>query len=399
MTDSVPGSVRPSSRTDTSMTEATDRTRSRRRWWLIVLAGAAVLAVLAAVASRIELPYYALSPGDASPVAPLVKVPPAHAHRVHGNLLLTDVLLSQVSLLDYLPDRWSSDTTVVPASEVLGPATPPAQLTAQGYLEMAQSQSAAKAAALRRLGYAVPERDAGALVFAVQPRSPASTVLQVAQIVTAVGPTPTPNTCAFVSALHSYGPGDTVTLSVEQSTVTPNAIIVPGRVVEKSVRLGRAKSGGTSSGCPGVTGPNRAYLGVEVETQQSFSYPIPVTIDTTDIGGPSAGLAMTLGVMDKLYNGDLTGGEVVAATGTIDPSGAVGDVGGVAQKTVAVERAGARAFLVPPEEYKVAKSKASSSLRVYSVSTLNQALGVLHRLGGRIPPPVVAAPGSPTGSS
>ena len=94
---------------------------------------------------------------------------------------------------------------------------------------------------------------------------------------------------------------------------------------------------------------------------------------------------MTLGIMDKLTAGRLTGGLTVAATGTMDEDGNVGDVGGVAQKTVAVENAGATVFLVPPPEYRVALSKATSSLHVYAVATLDQALSVLARLGGRVP--------------
>ncbi len=71
---------------------------------------------------------------------------------------------------------------------------------------------------------------------------------------------------------------------------------------------------------------------------------------TQDIGGPSAGLAMTLGIIDKLSSGRLTGNRIVAATGTIDQYGNVGDVGGVAEKTIAVERAGATIFFVPSVE-------------------------------------------------
>ncbi len=355
----------------------------------------ACVAVLVVVASRIELPYYAIAPGQASSVGPRVHVPPDLSHPVRGKVLLTDVLLSRVSLLDYLPYRWSSDTEVVPAAQVLGPATPPDQLVSQGYLEMAQSQSAAKAAALRRLGYEVPAQHGGTLVVAVQQGSPAAPALRVAEIVKAVGSTPTPDSCAFVGALHGYSPGGRVTLSVEQSTVTAKAVLLPGKVVQESVRLGHAPPGVGPSGCPGISGPSKAFLGVEVETQQDFSFPIAVSVDTSDIGGPSAGLAMTLGIIDKLYGGNLTGGATVAATGTIDPSGNVGDVGGVAQKTVAVERAGARVFLVPPQEYKVARAKATPSLRVFSVSTLTQALKVLSGLGGHVPP----APGTATSQS
>ena len=91
-------------------------------------------------------------------------------------------------------------------------------------------------------------------------------------------------------------------------------------------------------------------MGIVPQDQVDYAYPFPISIDVTDIGGPSAGLAMTLGVIDTLSGGRLTGGRTVAATGTMDSDGHVGDVGGVPQKTVAVENAGATIFLVPPQE-------------------------------------------------
>ncbi len=149
--------------------------------------------------------------------------------------------------------------------------------------------------------------------------------------------------------------------------------------------LGRPPSGQPSSGCPGVNGPSPVYHGVVFQDQQDFSNPFPTSIDTAQIGGPSAGLAMTLGLMDKLTSGSLTGGRRIAATGTIDPNGNVGDVGGVPQKTVAVENAGATVFFVPPQELAAAKSKDIPSLHIYAVSTLDQALGILARMGGHVP--------------
>jgi Lon-like protease len=131
---------------------------------------------------------------------------------------------------------------------------------------------------------------------------------------------------------------------------------------------------------------SRGFLGISVQTQQDYTFPFPITIDTADIGGPSAGLAMTLGVLNTLSGGHLTGGRVVAATGTMSATGAVGDVGGVAQKTVAVERAGATVFFVPPEELSAARSKATASLHVYAVSSLAQVLSILRGLGGKVPP-------------
>ena len=132
-------------------------------------------------------------------------------------------------------------------------------------------------------------------------------------------------------------------------------------------------------------------LGIEPEDQVDYTYPFPVEIDVTNIGGPSAGLAMTLGVIDALTPGSLTGGHTVAATGTMDDQGNVGDVGGVPQKTVAVENAGATIFLVPPQEYKAALSKDRPGLKIYEVSTLQQALRVLAANGGTVAAPAQRA--------
>lgn len=367
------------------------RIRSGRRWPVIVSALALLIVVAVFVAGRVTVDYYSLTPGDAQAVGPLVKVPPGKGHPVHGSILLTDVLVTRLTVLGYLSALVDPNAEIVSAADLLGPNTPPDQLVTQGYLEMAQSQSAAKVAALSRLGYQVPEHDAGALVFGVQPRSPAASSLKLGQIIEAVDSVPTPDSCSLIGALAAYRPGQQVRLAIEQSRVTPNAVIVPGRVIERTVRLASAPPGTprrSSAGCPGAPASRGGYLGVVVETQQDFTYPFPISIDTREIGGPSAGLAMTLAVVDELSGGRLTGGRTVAATGTISPDGSVGPVGGVAQKTVAVERAGATVFFVPsnPEQVAAARSKATKRLRVFPVDSLDQAVAELERLGGQGPP-------------
>jgi len=345
-----------------------------------------LVSVLVIVAGRVNVNYYALTPGDAQPIDPLVKVPPSKAHPIRGQILLTDVYLTQLTLLSYLPNLWDSNAQVVPSSELLDPYTPADQLTDQGYLQMAQSQSFAKAAAFTRLGYKVPVRNVGALISAVTPGTPAASTLSVGEVITAVGPTPTKTSCDVITALHTYVPGQVAQLSVQQVQFTDSGTPIWGRVVTEHVRLAKAPPGRPASGCPGVVGPSKVELGVEIPlTQQDFTYPFPVAVDTSQIGGPSAGLAMTLGIIDKLSSGHLTGGRKIAATGTIDPLGNVGDVGGVPQKTVAVEEAGATVFFVPGDEYHEALSKDVPSLHIYPVSTLDQALGILHRLGGTVP--------------
>jgi len=168
---------------------------------------------------------------------------------------------------------------------------------------------------------------------------------------------------------------------------------VNGPIVARKITLGTPPKGLTDGGC-GVGTPT-VFLGIDPNTQQSWTFPIHVFVRTNDIGGPSAGLSMALGIIDKLSGGHLTGGHTIAATGTIDANGAVGDVGGVAQKTIAVERAGATDFFVPPQEYKAALSKDTPQLHVYAVSTLDQALKILERLGGTLPIHHVSAQAAP----
>ena len=168
-------------------------------------------------------------------------------------------------------------------------------------------------------------------------------------------------------------------------------------MVQTPITLAAAPKGSVVTGC-GTPIKQSVVLGIQAETQQNWDFPIAVTVHTQNIGGPSAGLAMTLGIMDKLTSGRLTGNRIVAATGEIDQHGNVSAVGGVAEKTIAVEDAGASVFFVPLGDGNLAaaKSKATPQLHVYGVRNVSQVLRILERLGGRVPStasvPVQAAP-------
>ncbi|MEV6289832.1 S16 family serine protease [Streptomyces sp. NPDC051896] len=127
------------------------------------------------------------------------------------------------------------------------------------------------------------------------------------------------------------------------------------------------------------------YLGLSADK-------VKVTLKLADVGGPSAGLLFTLGIIDKLHGdgsgGDLTGGRTVAGTGTIDASGKIGAVGGVALKTQAARRDGATIFLVPKAECTDAKAELPRGLRLIPVTTLKSAVDSLEALDkGKAPVP------------
>jgi Lon-like protease len=358
----------------------------RRRKWPVVLSIVVVVLIAAVlIAARTSVNYYVITPGDATPVAQYIEVPAADNHPLTGKILLTDVFVTPLNALNYLRFRFlDSNSEVISGPDLLGPTPNEGQYLAQGYLQMAQAQSFATASALSRLGYTVTSTNAGALVYGIAANSPASKTLRVAQVITAANGAPVTTDCSLVAALHGLTPGQSVPLKVEESSINNVGQFVKGPVVTKSVTLGAPPKGLVDTGC-GVSTKPTAYLGVEPQTQQDWQFPVKVTVHTQNIGGPSAGLAMTLGIMDKLSSGRITGNRIVAATGTIDQHGNVGDVGGVAEKTIAVEQAGATVFFVPSVELKTAKSKATPQLHVYAVKNLDQALGILKRLGGTVP--------------
>ncbi|HEY6425615.1 MAG TPA: S16 family serine protease [Acidimicrobiales bacterium] len=360
--------------------------RRRRRRWPGVLAALVVLVVVAGwVAARTNVDYYVITPGEASSVSQYIEVPPTLNHPLTGKILLTDVFVTQLNALSYLQYKYfGSNDEIYSGADLLGGAPTQGQFLNQGFLQMAQAQNFATASALTYLGYTVKSTNAGALVYGIEPHSPASNTLELGQVIEKVNGTATPTDCALVGALRGLQPGTQASLAVEQSFINDEGALVPGPVVQKSVTLGVPPKGLVETGCGPPSKPT-AFLGIDPQTQQDWDFPVAVKINTPQIGGPSAGLSMTLGIIDKLSSGRLTGHHVVAATGTIDQYGNVGQVGGVPEKTIAVERAGATVFLVPKPELAQAKAKATPQLHVYGVNTLDQALGVLKRIGGNVP--------------
>jgi PDZ domain-containing protein len=353
----------------------------RRRWPMgLVITGIVLVAIFIA-ASVITVPYDELVPGDALPVSKLITVPPGKAHRLHGTVLLTDVgLIENLHLIRLLPAWLDGDAQLVKTAVLTG-NLPEAEENRQGVVDMAESQLTASSVALRQLGYAVPEHDVGATVYALQPKTPGYRALTVGDVITAVDGVPTPNPKVLRTVTRTHQPGQTITLRV-------GTIAHPSPGHDVTVRLTKIKEDGTTVPFIGI---------LSMGTQPVYDFPFPIKIDADQIGGPSAGLAWTLGIINSLSGGRLTGGATIAASGTIDPDGSVGDVGGVTQKTVAVENAKATVFLVPQVELKVAQAKANAHLKVFGVTSLAQAMHDLESLGGHLGRAASGPPAGPGG--
>jgi PDZ domain-containing protein len=320
----------------------------------------AVLVLFVAAAASIRVPYLALAPGSARPTERLVDVSgDVETYAADGEILFTTVSQRQVTLLGALAGWWDRSVDVFPKEQLLGSVS--VRENRRVNLELMEtSERSATAVALEHLGYDVIDGK-GALVNRVLEGTAAHGKLKEGETVVAADGEPVEVGDDLVEAIRGHDPGDEVVLRVEG--------VDGGRPRTERVVLGDRE--GT------------AFLGVEPVTRDvSFDFPFDVHIEAGNVGGPSAGLAFALATLDVLTPEELTGGEAVAVTGSISLRGQVGAIGGIAQKTVAVKRAGAKVFLVPTANYDVARDRAGDGLQVYAVDTLSDALEVLDRLGG-----------------
>lgn len=349
--------------------------RTRRR----LLGGSIVLAVLiVALGLLIPLPYYILSPGTSRPTEELISVAGAETFENSGAVDFLTVSLRKATPVELLAAWVNPDLDVTPEEKILGKQTADENRELNVRL-MADSKDAAQYQALKRLGYTIESRGTGAVVASVVEGGPSSEALVPGDVITGINGQPISFSQQLIDVVGNSAPGSTLTLSVEPFDVTISGAR-PAR--ETQVVLG-AREGA----------PSKGYLGVSTFTRDlSFNFPVQITIDSGRVGGPSAGLAFTLGILDVMTPGSLTGGLRISSTGTMSLDGTVGPIGGVHQKVMASRRAGVDLMFVPASEIEEARRYAGD-MRVEPVESLDQALELLTAVGGgnAVLPPVGAS--------
>jgi PDZ domain-containing protein len=323
----------------------------------------AVALVALLVAAFLPIPYYAISPGSVRDASTAIEADGESFPPEEGGVSYATVSLRQVTPLGLVAGWLDPTTDVRPEDEVLigGNSEQNRQVNAQ---LMDDSKSSAEAAAFAALGCDVLS-GTGAAIQAVAPELPVAEHLSAGDTVVAVDGVPVALGPELGEAVDASEPGDVLTLSVEDGE---------GVAREEQVEVSANPDD-----------PDDPLLGVSLATRDlDVTLPFDVEIDSGQVGGPSAGLAFTLALLDELTPGSLTGGAAVTATGTMDVVGRVGPVGGVKQKTAAVRRAGATLFLVPPDELEEAQAAAGDDLEVVAVTTLDEALAALGEHGGDV---------------
>lgn len=351
------------------------RRRGTRVWWL--LGPVLFLMVAGSTAGAFApAPYVAYAPGSARRTGPLIDVPNGTGYRSQGDILFLTVSVIRPTYLQALLGWLQSDVDVYPRDLIFGDRSDKESRSVNLQL-MDISKLVAARVAFEKLGCEVAVSGTGVLVVGVIPDVPVDEAVDPGDVITAVGGDDVGYDAELIEAIQARQPGDRVRLRVEPA------------------EGGRARMV-TTTLIKNPQDPDLPLLGVDVQTRDlRYDFPLDVSIDSGAVGGPSAGLAFALALIDRLTPGSLTGGRRVAVTGEITEDGAVVDVGGVAQKAVAARDAGAELFLVPAGEAADARPHAGD-MQVMKVTTLDDALRALSRNGGNgsaLDPPQGVCPG------
>jgi PDZ domain-containing protein len=320
---------------------------------------AAGLVLLAVALATVVLPSneYIFLPDPAHPVAPLVSVP-GGKEPVKGGVYYVDVVVRKARLLEELFGGLHEGADLYPASAINPPGVNDAQRRRIDLQDMRNSQQVAAAVALRAAGKHVVVREIGAKVTGVEPGMPAVGKLEPDDVITAIdGVRVTGRRDVFVQ-MSKHHVGDTVAFTVRRGNRT---------LVERMTTVSKR-------------GSKRPFVGISVDPAVDIHLPIAIRIDAGGVGGPSAGLAFALDILQELGHNILRGHKI-AATGEILPDGSIGAIGGIKQKTIGARKAGVDAFLVPVAGDNARDARRyAHGLRIIPVESFPQALRALATL-------------------
>lgn len=334
---------------------------------------ASVLAVLGIIASMVlPVPYVVISPGPLFNTlgeysgTRVVSITGTQTYPTDGQLDMTTVSerggpYGPLTLGEAVVAYFRASDAVVPKELLFPPGESSEQSKARSAADFDAAQSNAVAAALGALDIPVTERP---LVVTVVTDSPADGALEPGDVILELAGQPAGSTDEAVAKVRATPPGTVLPVVVERDGARKDVRVTVG-----------ANPKDAAAG----------YLGVSLKSQ--FTGPFEVDFALEGVGGPSAGLIFALTIVDELTPESLTGGEVIAGTGTIDPDGKVGAIGGIGQKMAAAKDGGAELFLAPRDNCDVVRESTPAGLRVAAVSTLDEALAALaaHREGKPVP--------------
>jgi Lon-like protease len=325
----------------------------------LAVAGIVLLLVTVILLMTTTTDSFLLVPDPAHPLAALVDVPGGSEQADGGGIYYVDVLEKKASLLERMFPGIREGSTLVKHEDVTPPGITDQQRIEADQRAMQLSQQIASAVALRALGYKVKIKLDGVPVAEVSPGSDAKGKVQVGDVIIAVDGKRVFTTEQLRSAVGKHQIGDPLHLRIRRN----------GKTIAVDVRATRDKDTG------------RPIIGIIADPSPALAIRLPLKIgfNLRNVGGPSAGLAFALQILEERGR-NVDHGYRVAATGVIGPDGSVGPIGGVKQKTIGARKAHVDVFLVPAgDNYREAR-KYADGLRIIPVKSFQQALRALATL-------------------
>ncbi|MER5255451.1 MULTISPECIES: PDZ domain-containing protein [unclassified Streptomyces] len=338
-----------------------------------MLASTLMLIALLCAGVLIKVPYSEMSPGPTVNTLgdhggePVLQISGRKTYPTTGHLNMTTVRVTSadynMNIAEAVYGWLAHDNIVVPHDTLYPDGKTEQQSTQENAEEFSQSQESAKVAALRELDIPVKSQVVVSTVFK---DSPAEGTLHAGDVIKKVDGTPVKEMTDVAELVTKHKPGQDVVFSVvpvKEAAAAEKAGKEPTRTDDVKITTEKAEDG-------------RAIVGIRAGTDHTF--PFTIDIKLADVGGPSAGLMFALGIVDKLTPNDLTGGNFVAGTGTIDDKGKVGPIGGIGMKTVGARAKGAEYFLTPKDNCATAAKDVPDGLTLVEVNTIDDAVDSLN---------------------
>jgi PDZ domain-containing protein len=326
-----------------------------RRRGITVLVGFLLVAGMTALVGQATVPYVQLEPGPTYDTLgkddagkDVIVINGASATSSAGQLRFVTIgVQPDLTLLQALRGWWSGDDAVVPRELFYPPDQSQQQIDRCNTAAFANSGSAARSVALTKLGYSMRVS-----IKDVAKGAPADGKLQAGDVIVSLNGAPLDTPATLVDTLAKKPAGTTFSFGITRGD---NSLTVPITTVADECGVPR--------------------VGISPESTSTAPFTLDIPIE--HIGGPSAGLMLTLGIIDKVKPEDLTGGKIIAGTGEMHADGTVGEIGGIPQKLVAAKAAGATYFLTPKGNCAEAVANAKPGLTLVRVGTVDDALNAL----------------------
>lgn len=324
-----------------------------------------VAAAIVMVSSFYYLPYYVSKPGLAKELEPIIHVENGNDEK--GSFMLTTVRMGRANIYAYALAKLSKYQELYPLEAIRQEDETDEEYNVRQLHLMASSKLYAIETAYKKANRPITYQYKGVFVLNVLPNMPADGKLKAGDRIFKVDENEFESSEQFIQYVSGKKEGEKVNFTIERNDET------------KEIALSLKKLPGT----------DKVGVGIGLVDDKEIDVNPNVTIESDDIGGPSAGFMFSLEIYNQLVKEDLTRGYRIAGTGTIDSNGNVGRIGGIEQKIVAADKADAEIFFAPNENgaadsnYRAAVKTAKdikTKMKIVPIDTFDDAVKYLHKL-------------------